>query len=503
MSVAVLKPSLGGQTRSFLAQPKKLLIDGTWVDAKSGKTFAVEDPATQEIIAQVAERRQGRYRSRGRGGAARLRERARGHASRRPSARRLVWQLGDLLEAACRRVRRARGARQRQAGHQRAPRRCRRLDQHVPLHGRLGDAPDRRDHPGLSARQLVRLHAARADWRRRPDHPVELPADDGRLEARAGARRRLHDRAQARRADAALGAALRRADRWRPAFPTASSTSSPASARRPARARRASRRRQGRLHRLDRGRQADRPGRRRQPEARLAGARRQVAGDRVPGRRPRQCDRRAPPARSSTIRANAARPARACSRTSRSTTRSSRASSRRPASSRSATGSIRASTSARWSPRSSTSGCRASSSPGRKRGRRGGHRRRRRRQPGLLRRADGAGARPIATCGGPRGDLRPGRLRPVRSTTTTSTRSRSSPTTPSTASRRASGPRTCKVAHTLARKIKAGTICVNTHNYGDPAWPFGGYKQSGWGREMGKEVMEHYTETKAVGVRLV
>ena len=54
----------------------------------------------------------------------------------------------------------------------------------------------------------------------------------------------------------------------------------------------------------------------------------------------------------------------------------------------------------------------------------------------------------------------------------------------------------------LARKIKAGTICVNTHNYGDPARPFGGFKQSGWGREMGKEVMEHYTETKSVAVRL-
>jgi phenylacetaldehyde dehydrogenase len=59
-----------------------------------------------------------------------------------------------------------------------------------------------------------------------------------------------------------------------------------------------------------------------------------------------------------------------------------------------------------------------------------------------------------------------------------------------------------RVAHLMARKIKAGTICINTHNYGDPAWPFGGYKQSGWGREMGKEVMEHYTETKSVAVRL-
>ena len=62
--------------------------------------------------------------------------------------------------------------------------------------------------------------------------------------------------------------------------------------------------------------------------------------------------------------------------------------------------------------------------------------------------------------------------------------------------------RNLKVAHMMARKIKAGTICINTHNYGDPAWPFGGYKQSGWGREMGKEVMEHYTETKSVAARL-
>lgn len=62
--------------------------------------------------------------------------------------------------------------------------------------------------------------------------------------------------------------------------------------------------------------------------------------------------------------------------------------------------------------------------------------------------------------------------------------------------------RDLRVAHMMARKIRAGTVCINTHNYSDPAWPFGGYKQSGWGREMGKEVLEHYTETKAVVAKL-
>jgi phenylacetaldehyde dehydrogenase len=43
---------------------------------------------------------------------------------------------------------------------------------------------------------------------------------------------------------------------------------------------------------------------------------------------------------------------------------------------------------------------------------------------------------------------------------------------------------------------------INTYDYGDPAWPFGGFKQSGCGREMVKEVMEHYTKTKSVAARL-
>jgi phenylacetaldehyde dehydrogenase len=57
-------------------------------------------------------------------------------------------------------------------------------------------------------------------------------------------------------------------------------------------------------------------------------------------------------------------------------------------------------------------------------------------------------------------------------------------------------------AHLLAKKIKAGTVYVNCYNVFDAALPFGGYKQSGWGREMGHQVLEAYTEVKAVCAQL-
>jgi phenylacetaldehyde dehydrogenase len=55
-----------------------------------------------------------------------------------------------------------------------------------------------------------------------------------------------------------------------------------------------------------------------------------------------------------------------------------------------------------------------------------------------------------------------------------------------------------KKAHTIASKLRAGTVWINCYNVFDAALPFGGYKQSGWGREMGHEVLEQYTEVKAV-----
>jgi len=57
-------------------------------------------------------------------------------------------------------------------------------------------------------------------------------------------------------------------------------------------------------------------------------------------------------------------------------------------------------------------------------------------------------------------------------------------------------------AYRIAAGLKAGTVWINCYNVFDASLPFGGYKQSGWGREMGHEVLEHYTQTKAVVVGL-
>jgi phenylacetaldehyde dehydrogenase len=57
-------------------------------------------------------------------------------------------------------------------------------------------------------------------------------------------------------------------------------------------------------------------------------------------------------------------------------------------------------------------------------------------------------------------------------------------------------------AHRMARRIKAGTVWINCYNVFDAALPFGGYKESGWGREMGLAAIELYTEIKAVTTRL-
>jgi phenylacetaldehyde dehydrogenase len=57
-------------------------------------------------------------------------------------------------------------------------------------------------------------------------------------------------------------------------------------------------------------------------------------------------------------------------------------------------------------------------------------------------------------------------------------------------------------AHALAARLKAGTVWINCYNIFDAALPFGGYKQSGWGREMGEAVLDNYLATKAVTIGL-
>jgi phenylacetaldehyde dehydrogenase len=57
-------------------------------------------------------------------------------------------------------------------------------------------------------------------------------------------------------------------------------------------------------------------------------------------------------------------------------------------------------------------------------------------------------------------------------------------------------------AHRTAERLRAGTVWINCYNVFDAAMPFGGYKQSGWGREMGHEVLNNYTQTKAVCTKI-
>ena len=54
--------------------------------------------------------------------------------------------------------------------------------------------------------------------------------------------------------------------------------------------------------------------------------------------------------------------------------------------------------------------------------------------------------------------------------------------------------RDIKKAHYVASQLQAGTVWVNTYNVYDTAAPFGGYKQSGFGREMGQHALDYYTQ---------
>jgi acyl-CoA reductase-like NAD-dependent aldehyde dehydrogenase len=57
-------------------------------------------------------------------------------------------------------------------------------------------------------------------------------------------------------------------------------------------------------------------------------------------------------------------------------------------------------------------------------------------------------------------------------------------------------------AHRVARRLQAGTVWINTYNNYDPAAAFGGYKMSGYGRELSMHALDHYTQVKSVWVNL-
>jgi aldehyde dehydrogenase (NAD+) len=55
-------------------------------------------------------------------------------------------------------------------------------------------------------------------------------------------------------------------------------------------------------------------------------------------------------------------------------------------------------------------------------------------------------------------------------------------------------------AHRLAKALRTGVVWVNTYNQFDPAMPFGGYKMSGWGNELGMHALDEYLNIKAVWI---
>jgi acyl-CoA reductase-like NAD-dependent aldehyde dehydrogenase len=59
-----------------------------------------------------------------------------------------------------------------------------------------------------------------------------------------------------------------------------------------------------------------------------------------------------------------------------------------------------------------------------------------------------------------------------------------------------------KKAHNVARRIQAGTVWINAYNFYDAGMPFGGYKQSGFGRDLGPDCLMDYSQVKSVWVSL-
>ena len=143
MGIAV-SPQIHPQVAEFIDKPRKMLINGQWVNAASGKTFPTYNPATGEVLAQVAEG--------DREDIDRAVKAARNAFDNGPWRRltasergRLIWKLADLLEQHTEEFALSRKSRQRQAAHRRQGGRRAARRRSVPLHGGMGHE-DRGQH---------------------------------------------------------------------------------------------------------------------------------------------------------------------------------------------------------------------------------------------------------------------------------------------------------------------------------------------------------------------
>ena len=193
---------------------KRLLIGGEWVE--TGDWLEVRSPYSGEVVGRVPKAGAAEARRAIDAAEAAMREPLPGaQAGRDPRSR------GGLARPA--RTTRSRGTISAEAGKPLKAAQRRGVARDVHLHDGGGRGAQARRRDGADGRLAggrgeARVHAARADRRRRRDLAVQLPAQPRRAQDRARARRGLRGRAEARVADAAVGAPARRArDRGGPA----------------------------------------------------------------------------------------------------------------------------------------------------------------------------------------------------------------------------------------------------------------------------------------------
>ena len=117
MATAVSATQMHSRVQEFVGKPRRMFINGKFVDAASGKTFPSYNPATGEVLAKVAE---GDREDVDRAVKAARKAFENGPWPEMSASERgrLIWKLGDLLEGRTRGIRAARKSRQRQAASQ-------------------------------------------------------------------------------------------------------------------------------------------------------------------------------------------------------------------------------------------------------------------------------------------------------------------------------------------------------------------------------------------------